>query len=191
MLRRLAFISLSAVTLWAQSRAACPIHMTLPGIGSQRTYAGEYRNGSYGFSVVIPHGLTGVDADNPAYQKGFIIALKDPERTVSVFADTNSLEYPDAKAAAAGELGLFQQGLRVENQQIRGTELGGKPAATLSFQYRCSNQESRYVHVEVIAISPDGQYVYTIAWDGAADQDRLGQRIIIGLKRSWRYLSAK
>lgn len=113
------------------------------------------------------------------------------ERTVSVFADTNSLEYPDAKAAAAGELGLFQQGLRVQNPQIGGAELGGQPAATLSFQYRCSNQESRYVHVEVIAISPDGQYVYTIEFDGAADQDRLGQQIITGLKRSWRYLSAK
>ena len=166
--------------------------MTLPGISSQRTYAGEYRNGSYGFSVVIPHGFTGVDADNPAYQKGFIIALKDPERSVSVFADTNSLEYTDATAAATGELGLFkQQGLRVENQQIAGTELGGHSAVTLSFQYRCSNQGAQYAHVEVIAISLDGQYVYTIAWDGAADQERLDQRIITGLKRSWRYFPSK
>ncbi len=141
---------------------------------------------------MIPHGLAGVDGNNPAYQKGFIIALKNPERTVSVFADTNSLEYLNAKAAAGGELGLFkQQGLRVEGEQIVGAELGGRPAATLSFQYRCSTQEPAYAHFEVVAISPDGQYVYTITWDGAADQDRLDQWLITELKRSWRYFPAK
>ena len=141
---------------------------------------------------MIPHALAGVDADNPAYQKGFIIALKNPERTVSVFADTNSLEYPTAKAAAEGELGLFkQQGLGIEDERIVGTELVGRPASTLSFQYRCSAQEPTYEHVEVVAISPDRQYVYTITWDGADDQDTLDQRMIAELKRSWRYFPPK
>ena len=77
-LKQLAFTSLFAAALSAQSRDACPIHLSIPGAGSQRTYTGEYRNSSYGFSVMIPHALAGVDADNLAYQKGFIIALKIP-----------------------------------------------------------------------------------------------------------------
>jgi hypothetical protein len=195
MLKRLTVCSLLALLLYADSdsKGGCPIRPPLPDVSSQRTYTNEYENTSYGYSVVIPHGLTGVDTDNPAYQKGFTIVLRSPERTISVFADTNSLDYSDPKAAAAGELALFkqQQGMRFKDEQIVPTDLSTHVAAKLLFHYRCSDQDVEYTHVEIIAMSSDGQYIYTIAWDGAATAEKSDERLISALKRSWRFSRAK
>jgi hypothetical protein len=141
---------------------------------------------------MIPSGLTGVDTDSPAYQKGFTIVLRDPNRTISVFADANSLEYTDSTAAAVADLDLFkQQGLRVTDEHTAPTELAGRAAASLSFRYRCPGQELEYLHIEILALSPDGQYVYTISWDGASNVKRQDQRVMAALRRSWRMFPAK
>jgi len=188
----LTFFSSLLLLFASQSKAACPVNAWVPSTNSQRTYVGEYKNLSYGYSVVIPHGLTGVDMDNPAYQRGFTIILRDPSRTISVSAETNSLEYNDSKAAAVAELYLFkQQGLQVAHEHTGPTELAGHAAANLSFRFACSGAEAEYLHIEILALSPDGQYVYTISWDGPSNMERLDQRLIAALRRSWRMFPAK
>ncbi len=187
---RLALYTLLAASLTCGPvRAQCTsVSPTLMN-GPVREYSGMYRNLSYGFSVVIPRGLSGLDAQNPDYQRGFTISFHNWRANLTVYSEANSLEYADARGAAVGDLDLWRQSNKaVLSSDLEPGELDGRPAETLRVRYRCPQNEAEYMWVETAALSADHGYVYTISWEGPSSEFDLDHVVIEQLKRSWKFL---
>lgn len=183
----LAFMSSGSAGL-AQCTSVSPALMN----GPVRKYTGEYRNLSYGFSAVIPRGFIGLDSQNPDYQRGFTISLHNWRASLTVSSESNSIEYPDARAAASGDLDLWRQPTKVVlSSNFQPTDLDGRPAETLRVRYRCSTSEAEFTWMETVALSADRGYVYTISWEGPSSELDSDNIVVNQLKRSWRFLAPK
>jgi hypothetical protein len=160
--------------------------------GPVRKYAGAYRNLAYGFSTVIPRGFIGLDTQNPDYQRGFTISFHNWNASLTVSAEANSLEYADARAAAAGDVELRRRpGREALSSDLEPSELDGRPAEALRVRYRCSPGGAEYTWAETIALSPDGGYVYAISWEGPSSEFDSDRVAVDELKRSWKFLKPR
>lgn len=153
-----------------------------------RTYHDTYSNPAYGFTVTIPPNLIGRDVDSPLYQRGFTILFSDPEESISVYADTNSLEWKDVSIAAKEYSQFFtEEARRVLSSDIVKTTLDGRPAIRITVSYTCKGSTTHYSSISTVSLSHDLRFVYTLGWEGREDELEAGKHILDSLMTSWRF----
>lgn len=165
----------------------CP---TRPDVGSKpRRYAGFYENRAYGFSVVIPNGSTGFDADDPMYQRGFTIALPRDGGFLTVLAEANSAEYTNARASAR-ELLLY---LRDRTQGVFRSTLSEDlvdhhSAEQVSADFSCAGDRRLYTFLALTTMDENRRFVYTIMWEGPASSATAARDLIHEIRNSWTFI---
>jgi hypothetical protein len=157
-----------------------------------RTYIGSYVNDAYGFSVEIPRGSIGRDVNNPLYQKGFTILFDDPDESLSVDADVNSMEWNSAVEAAKGYADFItEDDDRILSTSSENAMLGGRPAVIVERRFLCKGTSTRYAFLLAISLSRDGRFVYALRWEGKLDEMDGGRRLLRSLCSSWHFRKPK
>ena len=141
-----------------------------PGMSS---FTGAYTNPNYGFSVVIPMGLTGHDVPPPSPHHGFGIVLSwEPRAYVNVDGTYNYLDDPEAQFdindpdQALPELAkLHSRWIRNSSRAVisttrTATRLGELHAVRQVSRYTCSSVAGVYITDSVFAMS--GNVVYSL-----------------------------
>ncbi len=133
-----------------------------------------------------------MDSSDADYQRGFVISFPGGAASLTVSAEANSLDYADARAAAAGDLQLFKQrGRKIVSSDFEPTELDGRHAETLRVRYTCLRSGTEYLSVQTIALSAGRGYVYEISWEGLPPRFDSDRSTVDRLKQTWRFLKAK
>lgn len=156
-----------------------------------RTYAGKYLNDAYGFSVQIPRNLVGRDVNNPLYQRGFTIVFDDPDESISVYADVNSLEWQSVDKAAMGYAGFFTKDQKVQSATSEQTDLGGRRAIMIETRFLCHKSSTRYASILIVTLSLDRRFIYSLRWEGRLEEEDGGRKILKSLVSSWRFREPK
>jgi hypothetical protein len=154
----------------------------------KRSYTGVYANPAYGFAVTIPPGLAGRDVDNPLYQRGFTILFSDPEESLRVYADTNSLDWRSAGIAAKEYSRFFtEKAAKVLSSAAVDTGLDGHQATRITVHYMCGSSQTQYASISTVSLSRDRRFVYVVRWEGKADKLQSGEDILGMLLKSWHF----
>ncbi len=166
---------------------ACPAR---PDLGDKtRSYMGQYENFAYGFATRIPAGLTGLDSDDPSYQRGFTIALPNDGGSIWVYAETNSADFSAAQAAARSS--IHDLGLRAKLAApaiYTPLQIGGHQAERAIASFRCGNDAAAYGYTAILALSADRRFVYNILWEGRLRDQKSAAAVLQALEASWKFL---
>lgn len=188
-LLRSTLLLLSLITRAAYG-ATCPNH---PELGPKlRNYTGIYKNPAFGYTTRLPQGTTGLDTDNPEYQRGFVVILPQEGGTLSVYAETNSSELKTPTAASMADL----EYLRADIPQISAIHkatmhLDSHPAAEITAQFKCSNDLHTYQHIAVFSLGTNRRFLYTLTWEGPTARAAEAATLIHALERSWKFIPTR
>ena len=153
-----------------------------------RQYTGSYRNGAFDFATRIPAGNTGLDADDPQYQRGFTVLLPNGGGKLAVWGEVNSSEFTP-RTAARFYLGLLRdQSARVVSSRYTAETLQGRSAVRLTAQFVCPHDRTRYGYHFVTALSPHGRFVYSLEWQGPISEAQEADKVLQKLTASWEFL---
>ncbi len=193
---RLAFVYLPLfvyLLLWGSSllRAqGCPYQPHFSN--DARRYTGAYRNGAYGFATVIPKGLTGLDENDPLYQRGFSIPLPDAAGQISVFAEANSAGFADPRAAARTQVRyLHGRAVQVSAPTYSELQLATRPAVRVTSEFHCAGDRTAYELISVLALDAGRRFVYTLSWEGSLAKAQTAGQTMGALVSSWRFLTPR
>jgi hypothetical protein len=157
-----------------------------------RTYTGTYVNDAYGFSVQIPRDFVGRDVDNPLYQRGFTILSEDPDESLRVYADVNSLEWKNIDKAALEYARPFaDDASKILSTTSHTTVLGGRHAVVVETRFLCRGSSTRYASMLILTLSADRRFVYALRWEGKLEEMGRGRQLLRSLRSSWRFREPK
>lgn len=164
----------------AETIQSCPVkhHPEM----MKRSYTGRYVNLAEGFDVLIPRGLVGRDVDDPAYQRGFTILFQDPEESLGVEGEPNSLYWKHAREAAEDNLSAYRNdGRKILFSEGNVLVLDAHVAYTVTTSYICPHSRIQYSSITTLALGIDREYVYTLRWEGRSDELENGRKIMQSL----------
>lgn len=181
---------LSLVSLCLHAQDHCPAR---PSFDTHvRRYTGAYENFAYGFSTRIPSGLTGIDEDDPEYQRGFTIVSPRTAGTLSVTAEVNSADLASALQAAKQEAAYLRKDAeQMEELTFAETTLGSRPAVRLSARFRCNGKSGDFSTTRVFALGSGKRFIYRITWEGPAANASATLRNLDALVSSWKFIPAR
>ncbi len=146
-------------------------------------------NPAYGFRILIPPTLTGRDVDNPLYQRGFILLFSDPDESLNIQADTNSLDGNTLSQAAAEYTRAYtDQAKSILSYRSNNIVLGRRAAIEVSTSFLCRGTPGVFSLVTILTLSPDRRFLYTLNWTGREDRRDAGTKLLRQLVRSWRFM---
>lgn len=174
----------------AETTQSCPVKQHPEMM--RRTYTGRYVNPAEGFDVLIPLGLVGRDVDDPAYQRGFTILFQDPEESLSVGGEHNSLEWKDARAAAEDNSSAYREdGRKILFSQGNELVLNRRKAYEITISYTCPGSSVQYSSITAFALSVNRQWIYELRWEGKSTEIKNGRKIMRLLYSTWHFRKPK
>ncbi len=170
----------------AETTQSCPVKQ-YPGM-MKRSYTGRYVNPAEGFDVLIPRGLVGRDVDDPAYQRGFTILFQDPDESLGVDGEPNSLYWKDAIEAAEADSSAYRDdGRKITFSKGEVLVLDGRRAYSITTSYTCPGSGIQYSSITTLALGVDREYVYTLRWEGKSNELESGRKIMQSLYSTWHF----
>jgi hypothetical protein len=122
------------------------------------------------------------------YQRGFTILFSDPEESLRVYADTNSLDWRSAGIAAKEYSRFFtEKAAKVLSSAAVDTGLDGHQATRITVHYMCGSSQTQYASISTVSLSRDRRFVYVVRWEGKADKLQSGEDILGMLLKSWHF----
>ncbi len=170
----------------AETIQSCPVKQ-FPEM-MKRSYTGRYVNPAEGFDVLIPRGLVGRDVDDPAYQRGFTILFQDPEESLSVGGEHNSLEWKNARAAAEDNSSAYREdGRKITFSQGDSFVLDRRKGHEITTSYICLGSNVQYSSVTAFALSANREWIYELRWEGKSSEIVNGRKVMRLLYSTWHF----
>lgn len=147
-------------------------------------YEGKYINRNWGYSVMIPKKLIGLNEPPDYPQHGLRIELsKNQNGYIWIDGSTNSLEWDSKNKAADFYISIIKNAnaeiLSIKKHRVR---INGFPFLRLIVRYKCPDE----IHIRDLFITIDRrQIVYTIALSTTDDGYRDNKKLLETIANTW------
>jgi len=152
-----------------------------------RHFTGAYYNPNYGYSVIIPKGLTGHDAAPPAPHHGFGIVLSwEPRAYVYVDGSYNSSELESIEDVETQHLTwLKEESGKIDSVDHIVTNLGSLEARRFIALHTCPQVGGNFIDDYIFAFSKNKDIIYTVALLTTEARYKKDKRVLEQLIKTW------
>ena len=177
-------------------KTSLPAPSTQKSVGSEepQQYTGNYLNPTFGFSVVIPQGLTGKGEPEPQPQHGFVIVLSSEDRaTLSIAGNYNAALWNSLDEAYDHLYSYTSEGAKsVTLLEKRKDLMDTLPAIRFSIRYVKERTDVARIRSELISIrkctTSDVQVINTIVLDTSEHRFQEDRLLMDNLLKTWKIL---
>jgi hypothetical protein len=180
-------LALSAVVVHAQSRSSDCADKLLPGFDQAPAVAhtGRYINHTYGYSVLIPQGLTAFSAADGA-QRGFVIEISSaPRARLSVDASYDAFYDITAAGVHQRDLNTIRLHNALIDDHVTQATLARIPGQRSLLRVQCRDASAPIVREAIIVLR--NREIYRLDLQTTPERRARDVRYLDAMLKSWRW----
>jgi hypothetical protein len=148
-------------------------------------HTGRYLNKIYGYSLIIPAGLTAFTAASGP-ERGFVIGLSSgPQVYLSVDASYDAFYDITAQGVHRRDLNAIRLHDSVLSESVAQTALAQVPGGRYLMRVQCHGEPALTVHEEIIVLRD--REIYRLDLQSTPERYERDRRYLNAMLRSWRW----